>query len=176
MIPQPTQQSAAAKASSQQSPATRPSVLTAKPKDFSSHKLGAFDSIAATTNVLQALEAHYPTDDWQQKASADGSGRVFSNKYNHEFTVQKTSVSTTNEDVETFKAMLVGFQAMHPTVEAKINTDPKLEHLWQAAAQQLGVKITIDTTTPKATPAPNASNTNSADDTAAPPPPSHNRP
>jgi predicted NAD-dependent protein-ADP-ribosyltransferase YbiA (DUF1768 family) len=95
--------------------------------------------------ILRALNQEQKEQEWRQKPSDPASKDVvIGDKDNHNFTVQKSLLLTTDETLETFKAMLIGFQAVHPKNRPRITiTEPRLEQIWKDACAATNVNAEI---------------------------------
>jgi predicted NAD-dependent protein-ADP-ribosyltransferase YbiA (DUF1768 family) len=139
-------------------PAKNSSVLTASTTSSSSApKPGGFDDPDKIQKILTALNTQFPSAKWDRMPSPTGVG--IGDTRNNKFTVQKDSFTTDDNNVETFKAMLIGFKAINPNVEPKIAiSNPQLQAIWEQACKDVGIKAIIVNA---ATPAP-AQNTAAA--------------
>ena len=132
-------------------PVAKPtSKLTAKPKDVSNGRLGAFNDPKHIAAMVKELQTKWPDSDWKQTAT-DPDSTTLGNKHDQSFTVTKDSISTSKDDVETFKSMLVGFKAAFPNETPKVTIeDPKLKDAWDKAIAETNIKTEIVVASAKA--------------------------
>jgi predicted NAD-dependent protein-ADP-ribosyltransferase YbiA (DUF1768 family) len=121
----------------------RPIVSTVAPR--AGNSISGFNSRPNIKKILASLNEEQKDSNWEQK-SIDLATKdvILADKDNHTFTVQNRQISTTDETLETFKAMLMGFQAVSPNTKPKITfTEARLEQAWKDACAATNIKAEL---------------------------------
>jgi hypothetical protein len=121
----------------------RPTISTVAPR--AGNQISGFNSRPNIKKILTSLNAEDKERNWEQK-SVDPTTKdvVLADKDNHTFTVHDKLISTTDETLETFKAMLLGYQAVSPNTKPKITfTEARLEQTWKDACAATNIKAEL---------------------------------
>ncbi|MES2218706.1 MAG: hypothetical protein V4501_09880, partial [Pseudomonadota bacterium] len=130
------------------------SKLTVTPPDpekaFTGGRMGMMNDMKKTEVILKALTEKFPEQSWSKGNDGASHDAQFSNSGGKSsFDVKNDSMVTKDDSVETFKAMLVGFQAAYKNTKPTITANPELETKWREAAQKVGVEINFKPAQPE---------------------------
>ncbi len=131
------------------------STLSMQTSAFDNSRTGVFNEPAKVQKILTRLNSIWPDQQWQEKSRTPTSVTI-ADVQNNSFTIEKDSIKTSANNVETFKAMLVSFQVLNQHPPKISITDAGLKPAWEQACRELNIKAQIEIT-PKKDPEPEES-------------------